>query len=40
MFHAEIARLPQNVANWVARLLETGLLNVIDGLLMIYAAYI
>ena len=23
-FHKEIARLPQNVANWVARLLETG----------------
>ena len=25
-FHKEIARLPQNVANWVARLLETGLI--------------
>ena len=30
-FHTEIARLPQNVANWVARLLETGLLEDIRG---------
>lgn len=29
MFHKEIARLPQNVASWAARLLETGLVHAI-----------
>ena len=39
-FHKEIARLPQNVANWVARLLETGLVRAISRWPMIHAAYI
>jgi hypothetical protein len=38
-FHTEIARLPQNIANWVARLLETGLFHAIGRWLSIHAAY-
>lgn len=40
MARREVARLPQNVANWVARLLETGAFYPSSRRPMTYAAYI